>query len=191
MDTAPPPPYIRVEVELSTPATPHNRWQRYLLKVVSYTCNVNLKTLRPALHDTFIPSPLDEETCYPAILSKEEIKGLNELTFITYHTPLHFRHYQISAIIGAEYATFYSDLAKPAVKLDFNAGYVLQWIKNFAYHLCNPANRTSTLPYQCRHKNSDKHAHAFDQSKLGLHLVAIDVYIEIIAPNEEVRLIVA
>lgn len=45
--------------------------------------------------------------------------------------------------------------------------------------------------YACRHKGLRTDGYAFDQNKLGRYLVAIELWVDLIVPNEEARLVLA
>ena len=45
--------------------------------------------------------------------------------------------------------------------------------------------------YGCRHKGLRTDGYAFDQNKLGRYLMAVELWVDLIVPNEEARLVLA
>lgn len=91
-------------------------------------------------------------------------------------------------ITDAHYATVYSDIIAPVAKLNVSGAYALQRFLDNSYHHCD---RVVSLLYHLLHDDPSKFKHTFHQSKLGCHLVSVDLCVERIAPNEDTRLLVA
>lgn len=94
-------------------------------------------------------------------------------------------------ITDAHYATVYSDIIAPVAKLNVSSAYTLQRFLDYSYHHCDRVKRVASLLYHFRHDDPSKFEHTFNQSKLGCHLVSVDLWMERIAPNEDTRLLVA
>ncbi|KAF2629579.1 hypothetical protein BU25DRAFT_456665 [Macroventuria anomochaeta] len=138
-----------------------------------------------------IPPPPEQDAYSNLILFPAKATELNELGTVICHSHIRSRRYESSAIPDSHYAILYSDITLPAQELGLSAVYALQWLKDYVYHNNHPARRTQELPDQHCHTNHSRYKHTFSQHKLGAHLVAGDLYIERITPNEVTRLLIA
>ena len=120
-----------------------------------------------------------------------EIRDLKELAAIVQQPYTRSRRYEFRLITGAQYSILHSDIVASAAELGLKATYTLQWFKDYAYRNGGPKKQTRSLPCHCRNDKPSQYKHAFSQSKLGFHLVAVGLCIERTAPNEETSLFIA